>query len=131
MTDPKITTNPAIGKYNTLRVIALTDTGAYLDAGALGELLLPKRYLPEDCLVDSLIEVFIYADSADRLIATTEKAHGQVGEFVSLKVVQLNKMGAFLDWGLPKDLLVPFNQQHTKMEEGKYYLVRIYLNSLS
>ena len=128
MTDSKITTNPAIGKYNTLRVIALTETGAYLDAGELGELLLPNRYVPEACEADKLIDVFIYTDSADRLIATTEKVHGQVGEFVSLKVVQLNKMGAFLDWGLPKDLLVPFNQQHTKMEEGKYYLVRIYLD---
>ncbi len=128
MTDSQVTTNPAIGKYNTLRVIALTDNGAYLDAGELGEVLLPKRYLPEGCQAETIIEVFIYADSADRLVATTEKSRGQVGEFVSLKVVQLNKMGAFLDWGLPKDLLVPYNQQHTKMEEGKYYLVRIYLD---
>jgi hypothetical protein len=128
MTNLQLTTNPAIGKYNTLRVIALTDNGAYLDAGELGEILLPKRYLPEDCQAETILNVFIYADSADRLVATTDKSFGQVGEFVSLKVVQLNKMGAFLDWGLPKDLLVPYNQQHTKMEEGKYYLVRIYLD---
>lgn len=118
-----------IGKYNTLPVIALTDNGAYLNADELGEILLPNRYLPDNCQIDDHIDVFIYADSADRLVATTEKAYGQVDEFVSLKVVQVNKMGAFLDWGLKKDLLVPYNQQHTKMELGKYYLVRIYLDT--
>ncbi|WDE12313.1 S1 RNA-binding domain-containing protein [Thalassomonas haliotis] len=117
-----------IGKFNTLPVIALTDNGAYLDAGELGEILLPNRYLPENCQIDDQLEVFIYLDSADRLVATTEKPLAQVDEFASLKVVQVNKMGAFLDWGLPKDLLVPFNQQHTKMEVGKYYLVRVFLD---
>ena len=121
-------TNATIGKYNTLNVIAVNDNGAYLDGGDLGEILLPNRYLPTDCKIGNDIDVFLYADTADRLVATTEKSLGQVGEFVSLKVVQVNKMGAFLDWGLPKDLLVPYNQQHTAMEEGKYYLVRIYLD---
>ncbi len=120
--------NVEIGKYNTLLTIAVTDNGIYLDGGDLGEILLPNRYVPSGCQVGTSIEVFIYNDSADRLVATTEKALGQVGEFVSLKVVQVNKMGAFLDWGLPKDLLVPYNQQHTKMEVGKYYLVRIFLD---
>lgn len=120
--------NAEIGKYNTLNVVAVTDNGVYLDGGNLGEILLPNRYVPTDCKVGKSIEVFIYTDSADRLVATTEKTLGQVGEFVSLKVVQVNKMGAFLDWGLPKDLLVPYNQQHTEMEAGKYYLVRIYLD---
>jgi predicted RNA-binding protein (virulence factor B family) len=120
--------NANIGKYNTLPIIAIADNGAYLDGGHLGEILLPNRYLPNNCQVGNEVKVFIYFDSADRLVATTEKALGQVGEFVSLKVAQVNKMGAFLDWGLPKDLLVPYNQQHTKMEEGKYYLVRIFLD---
>jgi len=120
--------NAEIGKYNTLNVIAVTNNGVYLDGGDLGEILLPNRFVPKDCQVGNRLSIFIYADSADRLVATTEKALGQVGEFVSLKVVQVNKMGAFLDWGLPKDLLVPYNQQHTAMEEGKYYLVRIYLD---
>lgn len=120
--------NAQIGKYNTLNVVAVTDNGVYLDGGDLGEILLPKRYVPADCKVGISINVFIYTDSADRLVATTEKALGQVGEFVSLKVVQINKMGAFLDWGLPKDLLVPYNQQHSEMEVGKYYLVRIFLD---
>lgn len=118
-----------IGKYNTLSVIALTDNGAYLDAGELGEVLLPKRYTPENISLDDEVKIFLYLDSADRLIATTETPFAQVDEFASLKVVQINKMGAFLDWGLKKDLLVPYNQQHTKMEEGKYYLVRIFLDT--
>ncbi|NQZ21681.1 MAG: GntR family transcriptional regulator [Colwellia sp.] len=118
-----------IGKYNTLSVVTVTEKGAYLNAGELGEVLLPNRYIPENCKVDDKVTVFIYVDSAERFIATTDKPLGQVDEFVSLKVKQLNKMGAFLDWGLPKDLLVPFNQQHTPMEEGKYYLVRIFLDT--
>ena len=117
-----------IGKYNKLSVVAVTPTGVYLDGGELGEILLPNRFVPADCQVGNSINVFIYQDSAQRFVATTEKVLGQVGEFVSLKVAQVNKMGAFLDWGLPKDLLVPYNQQHTKMEVGKYYLVRIFLD---
>jgi predicted RNA-binding protein (virulence factor B family) len=128
MTDSQITTHASIGKFNNLNVVALADNGAYLDAGDLGEILLPKRYVPESCQVADILSVFIYRDSADRLIATTETPLAQVGEFVSLKVIDTNKMGAFLDWGLPKDLLVPFNQQHTAMEVGKYYLVRVFLD---
>lgn len=120
--------NVEIGKYNTLNIIAVTNSGVYLDGGDLGEILLPNRYVPSECKVGNSLNVFIYLDSAERLVATTEKVLGQVGEFVSLKVVQVNKMGAFLNWGLPKDLLVPYNQQHTKMEVGKYYLVRIFLD---
>ncbi len=117
-----------IGQFNTLSVIAITENGAYLDAGELGEILLPKRYLPENCQLDEQINVFIYLDSADRLVATTETPKVQVGEFASLQVKQVNKIGAFLDWGLPKDLLVPFNQQHKKMEVGKHYLVYVFVD---
>lgn len=120
-----------IGQFNTLNVIAIKDVGAYLDAGDLGEVLLPNRFVPENCQINSSITVFLYNDTADRLVATTEKALAQVGEFVSLKVVQVNKMGAFLDWGLPKDLLVPYNEQHSEMEVGKYYLVRVFLDQLT
>lgn len=123
--------NASIGKYNTLTIVAINNNGVYLDGGDLGEILLPNRFVPNQVEVGHSLEVFLYLDSADRLVATTEKPLGQVGEFVSLKVAQINKMGAFLDWGLPKDLLVPFNQQHTKMEEGKYYLVRIYLDQIT
>jgi len=127
-TQPSNSSHVEIGKYNTLTVVAVTPTGVYLDGGDLGEILLPNRYVPSDCKIGNAINVFIYLDSAERISATTEKVLGQVGEFVSLKVVQVNKMGAFLDWGLPKDLLVPYNQQHTEMEVGKYYLVRIFLD---
>ncbi|WP_068545866.1 S1 RNA-binding domain-containing protein [Thalassotalea crassostreae] len=115
-----------IGKINNLNIVKLTEFGAYLDGGDLGEILLPNRYLPEECKEGSDLAVFIYFDSNDRLIATTETPKGQVDDFVSLKCIQVNKMGAFLDWGLSKDLLVPYNQQHHKMIEGKYYLVKIY-----
>ncbi len=117
-----------IGQFNTLPVIAVMANGAYLDAGSLGEILLPNRYLPVNCQVDDELNVFIYLDSADRLIATTEKPYAQRGEFASLQVKQVNKIGAFLDWGLPKELLVPYNQQHKKMEVGRHYLVYIYLD---
>ncbi|KGK00519.1 CvfB family protein [Thalassotalea sp. ND16A] len=116
----------SIGKINTLKVLKLTDFGAYLDGDDLGEILLPNRYLPEGCAEGQDVAVFVYFDSNDRLIATTETPKGQVDDFVSLKVVQVNQMGAFLDWGLPKDLLVPYNQQHRKMVVDKYYLVKIY-----
>jgi len=117
-----------IGQHNSLPVVAIMPNGAYLDARELGEILLPNRYLPDNCKVEDNLDVFIYADSSDRLIATTETPLTKCGEFASLKVKEVNKIGAFLDWGLPKDLLVPYNQQHTPMEVGKYYLVYTYLD---
>lgn len=118
----------SIGKYNTLPVVAINESGAYLNADNLGEILLPNRYIPENCQINDEIKVFIYLDSADRITATTEKPLVEVDQFASLKVSQVNKIGAFLDWGLPKDLLVPYNQQHSAMEVGKYYLVRVFLD---
>jgi uncharacterized protein len=120
-----------IGKFNTLTIVAIAERGAYLDAGELGEILLPNRYVPAHAAVGEIVNAFIYLDSADRIVATTAQPFAQVGEFASLKVIQINKMGAFLDWGLPKDLLVPYNQQHKKMEQDKYYLVRIYQDPYS
>ncbi len=117
-----------LGKFNTLSVITVNDTGAYLNADDLGEVLLPNRLIPENCTAGSQVSVFLYKDSADRVAATTQQPLGEVDQFVSLKVSAINKMGAFLDWGLPKELLVPYNEQHTEMEVGKYYLVRIYLD---
>ena len=120
-----------IGKLNTLRVSKTLDFGVYLDGGELGEILLPIRYVPVPCHIDDELEVFIYRDSEDRLIATTEKPYAMVGEFALLKVVDITPMGAFLDWGLPKDLLVPFAEQKPRMEEGKSYVVRIYIDEES
>ena len=128
MIDTNTPLSPSIGKFNPLTVVAINNNGAYLDGGDLGEILLPNRYLPEGCSLNSSINVFLYLDSADRLVATTTSPLAQVGQFASLKVAQVNKIGAFLDWGLPKDLLVPYNQQHTKMEVNKYYLVRVFLD---
>lgn len=118
-----------IGKYNTLEVIKEKDFGVYLDAGELGEILLPKRYCPEDLDVGDRIRVFIYLDTDDYLIATTEKPAAIVGEFAMLKVSAVNDVGAFMDWGLPKDVLLPFSEQRQRpVEVGKRYLVHLYLD---
>lgn len=117
-----------IGKLNTLRVVKEVDFGLYLDGGEHGEILLPKRYVPENCKPEDEIEVFIYLDSEDRIIATTETPRIMVGEFASLKAISVTQMGAFLDWGLMKDLFVPFREQKQKMEEGKYYIVTVYVD---
>ncbi len=121
-----------IGNYNTLRVVKEVDFGIYLDGGEeFGEILMPKRYVHEGTEVDSEIEVFIYNDSEDRLIATTEHPYAEVGEFKFLRVKAVNQTGAFLDWGLMKDLLVPYREQRSKMIEGGTYLVYIYLDAES
>lgn len=117
-----------IGIFNTLTIIDIIEHGAILDGDNLGEILLPNRYVPKDAAIENQVDVFLYNDSLDRLVATTDKPKVKIGEFASLKVVQVNKVGAFLDWGLPKDLLAPFNQQHTTMEVNKNYLVRLYLD---
>ncbi|WP_415901992.1 S1 RNA-binding domain-containing protein [Neptuniibacter sp. QD29_5] len=119
----------AIGKYNTLEVIKEKDFGVYLDAGELGEILLPKRYCPEDLEVGDSIRVFIYLDTDDYLIATTETPKAIVDEFAMLPVSEINDVGAFLDWGLPKDVLLPYSEQKNRpVEVGKRYLVRLYLD---
>lgn len=119
---------PEIGKINTLRVVKTVDFGVYLDGEALGEILLPKRYVPEGCQPGDSVEVFLYHDSEDRLIATTQRPYAVVGELALLKVVAVNNFGAFLDWGLPKDLLVPFSEQQQRMKEGGLYTVYVYLD---
>lgn len=120
-----------IGKLNKLRVVKEVDFGIYLDGGIHGEILMPKRYVPEDCKPEDIIDAFVYMDSADRIIATTEKPFAMVDEFALLTVISVNQVGAFLDWGLMKDLLVPFSEQTVKMEEGKSYIVFIYLDNES
>ena len=120
-----------IGVYNNLRVIKEVDFGVYLDGGEHEEILLPRRYVPENCKVDDNIRVFIYLDSEDRFIATTETPYAMVGDFALLKVVAVESVGAFLDWGLLKDLLVPFGEQSPTMEKDKSYIVRIYVDKQS
>ncbi|MFA5326764.1 MAG: S1-like domain-containing RNA-binding protein [Prolixibacteraceae bacterium] len=117
-----------IGKLNHLYVVKEVDFGIYLDGGDLGEILMPKRYVPEGTQPEDTIEAFIYLDSEDRLVATTEKPLAMVDEFALLEVVSVTQVGAFLNWGLPKDLFVPFREQRQPMEEGKKYLVFVYLD---
>jgi predicted RNA-binding protein (virulence factor B family) len=121
-----------IGKYNTLKVIKEVDFGVYLDGGEeFGEILLPIRYVPPGLKPEDEIEVFIYLDSEDRIIATTEEPYAVVGELAYLEVISVNKTGAFMDWGLMKDLLVPYREQAERMKEGEKYVVYIYLDDES
>ena len=117
-----------IGKFNSMRVVKHVDFGVYLDGEELGEVLMPIRYVPENCEDGDTVEVFLYVDSEDRPIATTEKPFAQVGDFAALKVKSVSKYGAFLDWGLMKDLLVPFSEQKINLEEGNTVVVYIYLD---
>jgi hypothetical protein len=117
-----------IGKYNILRVLKKVDFGVYLDGKTDGEILMPERYVPEGTEIEDVLNVFVYLDSEDRLIATTEKPYAQVGEVAMLKVKAVDRFGAFLDWGLMKDLLVPFREQKSDMIEGRSYLVYVYLD---
>lgn len=120
-----------IGKYNTLSVVKEVDFGIYLDGGDSGEILLPKRQVPPGIRPNDSLEVFLYKDSEDRLIATSKEPIATVEEFAVLEVVSVDKIGAWMNWGLDKHLLVPFREQKQDMEEGKSYLVYIYLDQES
>ncbi len=120
-----------LGQYNLLRVIKKVDFGFYLDGDENGDILLPRKYAHKNTAIGDSIEVFIYLDSEDRIVATTLKPKALVGECVYLKVVEVNRIGAFMDWGLPKDLLVPFNQQQKPMEKGYSYTVYVYVDDLT
>lgn len=119
-----------IGRLNCLQVVKHTNFGLYLDGGADGEILLPNRYVPKDTPseIDDWLNVFIYLDSDDKLIATTEKPKVQVGEFASLKVLEINSIGIFLDWGLSKDLLLPYSEEKRPLQAGEYCVVHVYLD---
>ena len=120
-----------IGKYNTLEVLREVDFGIYLKGDNDEEILLPSRYVPHNCRLGDKINVFVYLDSEDRIIATTEHPYAQVGEFAYLQVKSTNRVGAFLDWGLMKDILVPFREQKMTMKEGYSYIVYLYVDNES
>lgn len=120
-----------LGKINNLNIIKHVDFGVYLNGENYGEILLPSRYVPEDSKIGDNISVFLYNDSEDRIIATTEKPSTEVGKFAYLKIVSVSPTGAFADWGLPKDLLVPYREQAVKMQEGNFYIVYTYLDNES
>ena len=120
-----------LGKFNTLEVVKTVDFGVYLDGKEEGEILLPTRYVPENCVPGDLLNVFLYLDNEERLIATTLTPLVQVGEFACLEVAWVNEFGAFLNWGLMKDLFVPFRGQKMKMQVGKSYVVHAHIDEES
>lgn len=118
-----------VGQFNQLKVVKEVSFGLYLDGGHLGEILLPNKYVPKDIQINDLVDVFIYFDSEDKIIATTLRPRVKVGCCAFLKVIDVNRVGAFLDWGLDKDLLVPVPEQQRPMEQDKSYLVCVKLDN--
>lgn len=117
-----------LGDYNKLEVVKQVDFGMYLDGGEEGEILLPARYVPEGCKMGDELEVFVYLDAEERLVATTQTPLARVGDFAFLEVSWVNEYGAFLNWGLMKDLFCPFREQKKHMEKGKSYIVYVHLD---
>ncbi len=118
-----------LGEYNSLKIVRQTDNGVYLtDEEHSGEVLLPNKFVPETWDVGDVIQVFIFKDSEDRITATTDKPLIKLNEFACLQVRDVNDFGAFLNWGLDKDLLVPFKEQPGKMIPGNWYIVHLYLD---
>ena len=115
-----------IGRMNRLKVVNLLDFGAFLDGGLLEDILMPRRFVPEDCNIGDELDVFVYLDSDGVPIATTQRPKAQVGQFACLKVTDTNRIGAFLDWNMPKELLVPFSEQKVKMEKDQFHVVYVY-----
>ena len=120
-----------VGQRNHLKVVDRAGFGVFLDGGQFDEILLPKRFVPADCKVGDELDVFVYLDSNDCLIATTEQPLASVGDFAFLKVKEVNKVGAFMDWNLGKDLLVPFREQRQKMLPDRSYVVYIHQDKIS
>ena len=117
-----------LGDYNTLRLVRFSDHGAYLDGGEVGEILLPNAYVTRQMRPGDEITVFLYLDQSERLTATTETPLARVGQFAFLRVAWVNEYGAFLDWGLQKDIFVPFREQKKTMEIDQSYIVFIYID---
>jgi len=117
-----------LGHYNDMTLLKKEHMGWFLDGGLFGKVLLPNRYVPEGCKVGDSLHVFLYLDSEDRAIATTQRPLATVGQVAYLQVKTINKVGAFLNWGLAKDLLVPFSEQKRPMVEGQLYIVYLYLD---
>lgn len=127
----KIIMSIELGRFNRLEVVKRIDFGMYLDGDDEGEILLPARYVPEGCEVGDWLNVFLYLDNEERLVATTLTPLVQVGQFACLEVAWINQYGAFLNWGLMKDLFVPFSEQKKKMEVGRKYVIHAHLDEES
>jgi uncharacterized protein len=118
-----------IGQRNLLPILRSAPPGYYLDGGTHGEILLPGRYIPKGVVPGGVMDVFVYRDSEDRLVATTESPHAMVGQFALLRVISVNpRIGVFLDWGLEKDLLLPIREQTSPVEAGAWIVVRVALD---
>jgi uncharacterized protein len=120
-----------LGKKTSLPILKRTDFGFYLDGDNMGEILMPKRYITEDMKIGDFVDVFIFLDGEERIVATTETPVAEVGEFGWMKVSKVERVGAFMDWNVSKELLVPFSEQKIKMEEGKSYMIYVYLDPLT
>lgn len=120
-----------IGDYNQLEIVKEVDFGLYLNGEELGEILLPKRYVPEKYEIGDVLNVFVYLDNEERLVATTETPLCKVGDFAYLEVAWVNQYGAFLNWGLMKDLFCPFREQKKRMQVGESYIVYVYIDEES
>ena len=120
-----------LGKMNTLKVVRKVDFGLYLEGGPPGDILLPTRYVPKGTKIGDELEVFIYLDQEERPIATTQRPKAMVGEFAFLNVAWTNEHGAFLDWGLMKDVFCPFREQKMRMEKDRSYIVYIHIDEES
>lgn len=117
-----------LGRWNDLTITRFTDHGAYVDGGETGEILMPRSYVKPEMRPGDVVHVFVYLDQEERLVATMEQPLAQVGEFAFLRVAWVNQFGAFLDWGLMKDLFVPFSEQKRKMSKGYSYLVHVHID---
>lgn len=120
-----------LGKFNQLEIVKEVDFGQYMNGGEFGEILLPKRYVDKSLTLGDVINVFLYLDSEERLIATTETPLVQVGQYAYLEVAWVNQYGAFMNWGLMKDLFVPFGEQREKMIKGRKYVIYAYIDDAS
>lgn len=120
-----------LGKFNLLKIVKEVTFGLYLDGGDAGEILLPSRYVPEVYEIGEELNVFLYLDNEERLVATTLTPFVQVGQFAYLEVMWINQFGAFLNWGLMKDLFVPFGEQKMKMQVGRSYIVYVHVDEES
>lgn len=117
-----------LGDWNDLAITRFSDHGAYLDGGEVGEILMPNAYTDKGMRIGDVLTVFVYLDQQERLVATTEKPLARVGDFAFLRVAWVNEYGAFMDWGLMKDLFVPFREQKMQMQQGKSYIVHVHID---
>jgi predicted RNA-binding protein (virulence factor B family) len=117
-----------LGEYNELRIDRFTSPGAYLEDEEGNDVLLPTKYIDPSFKIDDMVNVFLYKDSEGRIIATTRTPYLTIGQFAVLRIAEVNQFGAFAEWGVEKHLLIPFKEQPKRLEEGKYYLIHLYID---